>query len=110
MTVAIPGTDPCRDPIKPLLVTLAELSGPSTKRKKSTPLNSGKVDLESNFTQIFLFFSFDEGLCWHEYKFSEKKISITGLIAEPGEKATDVAIWGWNDDTESWVSSSFCDF
>ena len=50
-------------------------------------------------------FSFDEGICWNEYKFTngEDKITITGLIAEPGEKATDVAIWGWDDEADGWV-------
>lgn len=52
-------------------------------------------------------FSFDEGLCWHKYKFAEKNITITGLIAEPGEKATDVAIWGWDDEVDSWVVYTF---
>lgn len=59
---------------------------------------------------IFIYsYSFDEGLCWHKYKFAEKNITITGLIAEPGEKATDVAIWGWDDEVDSWVSCCcFC--
>ena len=48
-------------------------------------------------------FSFDEGITWYQHKFAEKKITITGLIAEPGEQATDVAIWGWDDDADAWV-------
>ena len=28
---------------------------------------------------------------------------FSGLIAEPGEKATDIAIWGWDDESDCWV-------
>ena len=28
---------------------------------------------------------------------------MIGLIAEPGEKATDIAIWGWDDEADCWV-------
>ena len=32
---------------------------------------------------------------------------ILGLIAEPGEKATDIAVWGWDDTQDCWVVYTF---
>ena len=74
-------------------------------------------------------FSFNEGQCWNSHKFTEEKIDITGnpsifkilksktaifkynyysgLVGEPGEKSTDVAIWGWNEQEENWVVYTF---
>nr|CAB3266478.1 sortilin-like [Phallusia mammillata] len=50
-------------------------------------------------------FSFDEGDCWHSYKFTDTPIQITGISAEPGEKSTDVSIWGWNRSGDgSWMA------
>lgn len=52
-------------------------------------------------------YSFDEGLCWQEETFVETPITITGLIAEPGERATDIAVWGWDDIKDCWVVYTF---
>ena len=67
-------------------------------------------------------YSFDEGLCWQNYTFVDTPITITGtyslyrlakyhndlgLIAEPGEKATDIAVWGWDDTKDCWVVYTF---
>ena len=49
-------------------------------------------------------FSLDEGQCWHAFKFSDRKIQVTGISAEPGEKATDISIWGWDSTgDQSWM-------
>ena len=29
------------------------------------------------------------------------------MIAEPGEKATDIAVWGWDDTKDCWVVYTF---
>ena len=42
-------------------------------------------------------------MCWNTYKFATVPITITGLIAEPGNKATDIAIWGWDEEKDNWV-------
>ncbi|XP_076824806.1 sortilin-like isoform X1 [Clavelina lepadiformis] len=50
-------------------------------------------------------FSLDEGECWHTYNFSDTPIQVTGVSAEPGEKAADVSIWGWDvHGDKSWVA------
>ena len=49
-------------------------------------------------------FSLDEGQCWSPYQFSDMKMLVVGVSAEPGEKATDISIWGWNKgEDEGWL-------
>lgn len=46
-----------------------------------------------------LWYSLDEGQCWHEHIFTEGNstgIIVTGLLAEPRYKAGDLTIWGYD--------------
>ncbi|XP_053377227.1 sortilin-like isoform X3 [Mercenaria mercenaria] len=45
-------------------------------------------------------FSFDEGRCWHEYKFTEKNLNITGILANPTSLA--VMVFGYISSTKQW--------
>ncbi|CAH1265006.1 SORT1 [Branchiostoma lanceolatum] len=47
-------------------------------------------------------YSFDEGQCWKDYKFTEEEIVFTGLLTEPGAKTMKVGIWGFGRDDHKW--------
>ncbi|XP_078595135.1 sortilin-like isoform X2 [Branchiostoma floridae x Branchiostoma japonicum] len=47
-------------------------------------------------------YSFDEGQCWRDYKFTEEEIVFTGLLTEPGAKTMKVGIWGFGRDDHKW--------
>ena len=47
-------------------------------------------------------FSTDEGRCWHQYKFTDDPVVVTGLLTEPGNKAMSVAIWGYGPEDHHW--------
>ncbi|XP_054752388.2 sortilin-like isoform X1 [Lytechinus pictus] len=49
-------------------------------------------------------FSYDEGQCWNSYKFTEEKITVTGLLPEPSKKSLNVSIWGYGADDSQWRS------
>lgn len=49
-------------------------------------------------------FSYDEGQCWNSFKFTEEKITVTGLLPEPSKKSLNVSIWGFGEDDSQWRS------
>jgi len=65
----------------------------------------------SNDPQNTIWFSFDEGDCWHSHKFSDDKFVVTGVMNEPGHQTADITIWGYsyNMSGSPWVAI-FVDF
>lgn len=49
-----------------------------------------------------IWFSYDEGHCWHEYKFTDEKLVITGLLPEPSSKSLNISIWGFGAEDHLW--------
>ncbi|WAR05449.1 SORL-like protein [Mya arenaria] len=49
-----------------------------------------------------LLYSTDEGQQWHRYNFSDYKILVHGLLTEPGEKTTQLFLFGSNSTEHSW--------
>ncbi|XP_070559538.1 sortilin-like [Ptychodera flava] len=47
-------------------------------------------------------FSYDEGQCWHDFKFSDEPIRFTGLLAEPDSKSLRVSLWGFGLQDKEW--------
>ena len=56
----------------------------------------------SNKFSILNRFSYDEGHCWNEYKFSDELLSITGLLPEPSATSLNVSIWGFGPEDRRW--------
>ncbi|XP_071817588.1 sortilin-like isoform X2 [Apostichopus japonicus] len=47
-------------------------------------------------------FSYDEGHCWHSYKFADESLVVTGLLPEPNSKSLNVTIWGFGEEDRMW--------
>lgn len=54
--------------------------------------------------KLYYRFSYDEGQCWNSFKFTEEKITVTGLLPEPSKKSLNVSIWGFGEDDSQWRS------
>ena len=55
-------------------------------------------------TVIFLCsYSYNEGVTWREYIFTNTSLRIYGLLTEPGSVNGNFSIWGSKPEAHSWV-------
>ena len=52
----------------------------------------------------FLRYSWDDGETWKNFKFSNVKTRVYGLLTEPGEKTTIFTIFGSYTSRHSWFT------
>ena len=45
----------------------------------------------------------NEGLTWSTYNYSQL-LTVWGVVTEPGETTTVVALYGWENNTSGWIT------